>query len=194
MKIFGGLKLHPHGFLGAPVEYRSPHGAKRPVKVDLIGAVSRSISFEADDNLVKPNNLIDELFTEISTKEDAMKLNILVRERVYMAALQAFGTITIQDWIEKQKQNPYFDTIQNRFIEETVCYVYTGFRKYHPTVYQGVCQIGTHNAFSLGPKTREFLFQPNQQPVLIRDFIGRWLRQRDGMSDMLFTLNILFGS
>lgn len=194
MKIFAGLKLHPNGFLGAPIEYRSAHGAKRPIRVDLIGAVSRSISIDSDDSVIKPNNFIEELFKEASTKEDAMKRNIMFRERLYLAALQAFGTLTIQQWIDKQKQNPYFDAIQNRFVEETVCYVYTGFRKYHPTVYQGVCSIGSHNAFVMGPKTREFLYQPKQEPVLIREFIGRWLQQRDGMSDMLFTLNIMFGS
>lgn len=194
MKIFGGLKLHPNGFLGAPIEYRSTH-VDRPVRVDLIGAVSRKVSFESDDNVLKPNNLIEELFDELTKKEDAMKYNPLFRERVYMAALQAFGTLTINEWIERQKQNPYFDTMQNRFVEETVCYVYTGFRKYHAMVYVDTLDIGTHNAFQIGPYVREHLMLNTAgKAVLVREFIQKWLTQRDGMSDLIFSLRVLFGS
>lgn len=195
MKTFGGLKLHPRGFLGAPIEYRTAHVAPRPIRADLIGGVSRTITFEPEDNILKPNNFIEELYVEATKKEDIMKRNILFRERVYVAALQAFGTVTIQDWIEKQKQNPYFDTMHNRFVEETVCYVYSGFRKYHPAIYLETCtEPGTHNAFSMGPNTRDYLFSGIGQPVLIRDFIGRWLTQRDGMSDMFISLRVMFGS
>lgn len=194
MKTFGGLKLHPRGFLGAPIEYRTAHVTPRPVKADLIGGVSRTITFEPEDNLLKPNNFIEELYAEAAKKEDIIKRNILFRERIYVAALQAFGTVTIQDWIEKQKQNPYFDTMQNRFVEETVGYVFTGFRKYHPAIYAETCAIGTHNAFSMGPNVRSYLFTGTGEPMLMRDFIRRWLTQRDGMSDMFISLRVMFGS
>lgn len=194
MKIYGGLKLHPNGFLGAPIEYRSTH-AERPFRVDLIGAVSRKVTLENEDNTLKPNNFIDELFKEVLSHEDILARNFAFRERVYMAALQAFGTLTINDWIEKQKQNPYFDSMQNRFVEETVCYVFTGFRKYHPMIYVDTLDIGTHNAFEIGPHTRQCLLIDNLgKPMLIREFIRRWLSQRDGLSDLIFSLRVLFGS
>lgn len=194
MKIFAGLKLHPNGFLGAPLEYRKAQ-VNKPVQVDLIGTATRRITLESEENDLTPNQFVDELFKETLKHEDIMKLHFEFREQVYVAALRAFGTLTINEWIDKQKHNPYFDTMQNRFVEETVGYVYTGNRKYHPMVYVDVLDIGKHNAFAIGPLTREHLLNGNLgKPVLIRDFIRYWLGQRDGMSDLLFSLRVLFGS
>lgn len=194
MKIFGGLKLYPNGFLGAPIEYRKAQ-VNKPIQVDLIGAATRRITLESEANDLTPNQDIEELWKEVTKHEDMLKRDFAFRERLYRAALGAFGTLTITDWIEKQKQNPYFDTMQNRFVDETVCYVYTGFRKYHPMIYVDTLDIGKHNAWTVGVATREFLLgRYNNEPVLIRDFLRTWLGQRDGLSDMLFTLRVFFGS
>lgn len=193
MKIIGGLKLHPRGFLGSTTEYRQPH-VNRPVKVDLIGAVTRSISFDVDDNVLKPNTLIEELFAKSISKEDLIKTNFLFREKILLAALSAFGTLTINQWLEAQKQNPYFDVTQNRFVEEMVCFVYTGHWKYHPALYLDSMMIGTHNSLSYGPCVREWIFANNKEPVLVRDFIQKWLSQRDGFSTLLISLRVLFGT
>jgi hypothetical protein len=194
MKIFGGLKLYPNGFLGAPIEYRKAQ-VNKPIQVDLIGAATRRITLESEANDITPNSDIEELWKEITKHEDLLKRDFAFRERLYRSALGAFGTLTINEWIEKQKHNPYFDTMQNRFVDETVCYVYTGFRKYHPMIYVDTLDIGKHNAWTIGVATREYLLgRYNNEPVLIRDFLRSWLGQRDGLSDMLFTLRVLFGS
>lgn len=193
MKIFAGLKLHPNGFLGAPLEYRAAKPS-RPVEVDLIGTATRKIRLESEENTLTPNTAIEELYEETLKHESVMKRDFAFRERLLVAALQAFGTLTINDWIEKQKQNPYFDTMQNRFVEETVHYVMTGFRKYHPMVYLDTMDIGTHNAFEIGPSTRKMLVDLNFRPIPIREFLQMWLGQRDGLSDMLISLRVLFGS
>ncbi|BAQ02699.1 virion structural protein [Ralstonia phage RSL2] len=194
MKIFGGLKLYPNGFLGAPIEYRKAQ-VNKPIQVDLIGAATRRITLESEANDLTPNADIEELWKEVTKHEDMLKRDFAFRERLYRSALGAFGTLTINEWIEKQKQNPYFDTMQNRFVDETVCYVYTGFRKYHPMIYVDTLDIGKHNAWTVGVATREFLLNRyNNEPVLIRDFLRTWLGQRDGLSDMLFTLRVFFGS
>uniref|UniRef100_A0AAU7PFK4 Virion structural protein n=1 Tax=Burkholderia phage vB_BgluM-SURPRISE13 TaxID=3159457 RepID=A0AAU7PFK4_9VIRU len=193
MKIFGGLKLYPNGFLGAPIEYRKAQ-VGQPIQVDLIGTAMRRISLEPEDTDMAPNQEIEEIWKETTKHEDILKRDHAFRERLYVAGLRAFGTLTINDWIEKQKQNPYFDTMQNRFVDETVCYVYTGFRKYHPSIYLDTCTIGKHNAWTIGVATREYLVNYRNEPVLIRDFLRTWLGQRDGISDMLFTLRVFFGS
>lgn len=193
MKIFAGLKLHPNGFLGAPLEYRAVH-VQKPIQVDLIGTASGRITLENESDAISPNVMIQELFDEALKHESVMKRSFAFRERLYVAALHAFGTSTIDEWIEKQKENPYFDSMQNRLVEETIGFVYTGFRKYHPMIYVDTLDIGTHNAFSIGPNVRQFMISHAGRPVLIRDFIRSWLGQRDGISDMLFTLRVLFGS
>lgn len=192
MKIFGGLKLYPNGFLGAPIEYRKAQ-VGQPIQVDLIGTAMRRISLEPEDTDMAPNQEIQEIWTETQKHESKLKRDHAFRERLYVAALRSFGTLTITDWIEKQKQNPYFDTMQNRFVDETVCYVYTGFRKYHPSIYLDTLTIGKHNAWTVGVATREYLTN-TYEPVLIRDFVRTWLGQRDGLSDLLFTLRVFFGS
>lgn len=194
MKIFGGLKLYPNGFLGAPHEYRSAQ-VNKPIQVDLIGAATRRITLESEANDLTPNQTIEELYKETLKHESLLKQDFAFRERLYVAALRAFGTLTINEWIEKQKQNPYFDTMQNRFVDETVCYVFTGFRKYHPMIYVDTLDIGKHNAWTIGVATREYLINGyRNEPMLIRDFLRYWLGQRDGLSDMLLTLRVFFGS
>lgn len=194
MKIFGGLKLHPNGFLGATLEFQKAQ-LNKPIQVDLIGTATRRITLEADGNTVTGNVVIDELFQETLKHESIMRDSIAFRERLFTAALTAFGTETIQEWVARQKQNPYFDTMQNRFVEETVCYVYSDFRKYHPAVYLETLKIGKQNAFSIGAGTREHLFANyNGHETNIRDFIQTWVSRRDGLSDLLFSLRIMFGS
>ena len=194
MKIFGGLKLHPNGFLGAPLEYRSAH-PKRPIQVDLIGAATRKIVLENEDDSITPNTYVEELYGEMLKHEDILKRDFAFRERFFRVALTAFGTRTINEWIDKQKHNPYFDTMQQRFVDETVCYVFTGFRKYHPSVYLDTLDIGTHNAWAVGDAVQQHLVQGyNNRPVLIREFLQSWLSQRDGLSDMAISLRVFFGS
>lgn len=192
MKVFAGLKLHPNGFLGAPIEYREAH-LNRPIQVDLIGTATRKITLENEDNTLAPNNFIEELYKEAISHEDVMKRSFEFRERVYVAALRSFGTYTINEWIERQKYNPYFDSMQNRFVEETVCYVFTGFRKYHPMIYLDTLDIGTQNAFAIGPNVRQHLIN-GFKPMSIHDFLQSWLGQRDGLSDLFISLRVLFGS
>lgn len=194
MKIFGGLKLHPNGFLGAPLEYQKAQ-LDKPIQVDLIGTATRRITLESDANVVTANKVIDDLYQETLKHESIMRDSIAFRERLFMAGLSAFGTFTIQDWVERQKQNPYFDTMQNRFVEETVGYVFSDFRKYHPMVYLDTLEIGKRNAFSIGPEVRKNLFSSySDRKMPIRDFIQTWVSKRDGMSDFLISLRILFGS
>lgn len=194
MKIFGGLKLHPNGFLGAPLEFQKAQ-LNKPIQVDLIGTATRRITLEADGNAVTGNAAIDEIFQETLKHESIMRDNMIFRERLFTAALNAFGTETIQEWISRQKQNPYFDTMQNRFVEETVCYVFTDFRKYHPAVYLETLKIGKRNAFSIGDGVRTHLLSSyGGQQMPIRDFIQAWVSKRDGLSDLLFSLRIMFGS
>lgn len=194
MREFAGLKLHPNGFLGAPIEFREPR-IKKPVQIDLIGTASRRITLESDEASITPNREIDELFKEAASHEDLMGRDFMFRERILRATLQAFGTITINDWILRQKANPYFDSMQNRFVEETVGFVYTGFRKYHPSVYMDTLDMGTHNAFAIGPSVRSHLMNnPTQPETTITEFVQQWLSRPGGTADLLFSIRILFGS
>ena len=194
MKIFDGLKLHPNGFLGAPVEFRDVR-VKKPVQVDLIGTAARRITLESEENALTANKEVDDLFKEITSHEGILERNFEFRERLFSVALKAFGTRTIDEWIDKQKQNPYFDTMQNRFVEEMVGYVFTGFRRYHSAIYLDILDIGTHNAFTIGPNVGQYLRNRSGNDVMsIRDFLQKWLSQRDGLSDLAITLRVLFGS
>lgn len=194
MKIFDGLKLYPNGFLGAPVEFRDVR-VKKPVQVDLIGTAARRITLESEENSLTGNKEIDELFKEITSHEDILKRNFEFRERLFTVALKAFGTATIDEWIAKQKQNPYFDTSQQRFVEEMVGYVFTGFRRYHPAIYLDILDIGTHNAFTIGPNVGQYLRNRSGNGMMsIPEFIQKWLGQRDGLSDFAITMRVLFGS
>lgn len=194
MKIFAGLRLYPNGFLGAPAEYREAH-LKKPIQIDIAGSATRRITLESDENAIAPNVTIDEIYKQATTSTVLLGQDFMFREQLYRTMLKAFGTMTIEDWVVKQKENPYFDTMQNRFLEETVAFVYTGHRKYHPAAYMDSIDMGSHNAFSIGPALREHLFgQYQSQPILIRDFLQQWLSQPDGLSDLLISSRIFFGS
>jgi hypothetical protein len=81
------------------------------------------------------------------------------------------------------------------FVVVLVWLVLWGLGLFVGLVFVDTLDIGTHNAFEIGPSVREHLLNRYQgQPVLIRDFILTWLGQKTGTSDLLFTLRVLFGS
>lgn len=192
MKVFGGLKLHPRGFLGAPIEFRKAQ-IDRPVQVDLIGTATRKITIESDSNRVNGNAEIDDLMKEVFKNEDILHKDAMFRERLFIAALRAFGTVSINEWVDRQKLNPYFGVMQNRVVEDLVGYVFTGQRQVHPMVYLDSVHIASRNSFSVGPNVRAYL-SDHRDRMTIQDFIGRWLTHRDGMTDMMLTLRLLFGT
>jgi hypothetical protein len=192
MKIFAGLKLYPHGFLGAPQETADAH-LDRPIQVNVVGVATSRVTLDSGENVVKPNRAICDLYSKIINDPTALE-DFQIRERLYYEALNAFGTVTINDWFERQKQNPYFDTRQNRFVEETFRYVFEGQRTYHPSVYLSSMSIGTANAFKIGPYANRWIKDVHgRDQLLIREFLQRWLSQDDGLTDMATSLFIMFG-
>lgn len=191
MKIFGGLKLYPAGFLGAPLEVPEPT-LKKPLQIDVVGVATRSVKLESNENLLRPHRAINELYEKIINDPLALK-DFALRERLYYEALRIFGTKTLNDWVERQKQNPYFDSWQNRFVEETIGYVFEGRRPYHVSVYLTSMQLGRQNDFKVGPNIQRWVKDNSGDPILIRDFIQRWLQQDDGLTDMATALFIMFG-
>lgn len=193
MKVFAGLKLYPSGFLGAPTEYREAH-IKKPIQIDIAGSATRRITLESDENTITPNVTIDEIYKKATSDATTFGQDFLFREHFYHTVMNAFGTTTITDWVLRQKENPYFDTMQNRFLEETVEFVYTGHRRYHPSAYMDIIDMGTNNAFAMGPGVRKLFPQYQHEPITIRDFMQSWLSQPDGLSDMLISTRIMFGT
>lgn len=192
MKIFAGLKLYPHGFLGVPAETADPQ-IDRPIQVNVVGVATSRVTLDSGENVIKPNRGICDLYQKVVNDPHALD-KFEIRERLYYEAMRAFGTTTFNDWFERQKQNPYFDTMQNRFIEETIRYVFEGQLAYHPSVYLSSMNIGASNAFSVGPYAKRWLKDVySNNPITIVDFIQKWLGQDDGLTDMVTRLFIMFG-
>lgn len=192
MKIFAGLKLYPHGFLGAPLETPEPQ-LNKPIQIDVIGTATRSVKLESSENLLRPHKAINDIYEKVISDPKALQ-DFALKERLYYEALRVFGTVTLQDWIERQKQNPYFDTWQNRFLDETIGYIYEGHRRYHVSVYLTSMQIGRVNSFKVGEKVQKWVKDVNgKRPILIKDMIQSWLSQDDGLTDMVTSLFIMFG-
>lgn len=192
MKLFSGLKLYPNGFLGAPIEFAKVE-VDDSIKLDLIGGSSKRFMLGSENDSITPNKEIEELYERILQKEDILRDSMAFRERVFLAALRAFGTEDFTTWFELQKSNPYFGSMQNRFVEETIGFIYGKDRMYHPAVYMDSMLINAVNAFSVGVNAKTYLYSNTNQRVMVKDIIQKWVSRTNGMSDMIISLRILFG-
>lgn len=196
--INGTYKVYPRGFLGSvqspTIERTSypsnPSTGRMNYDVRLFDS-SKSTKITA-------NMTIDSLYREYvrrgSTSYD-------FREKVFIAALNAFGTRNIYEWYVAQFNGPSFGDTNRQFIDDTFKFIMTGRRNLPLTNWNslvkadennnGVTQLGEHAMkFFVGCRTI------NDRPIRnmsIAEFIQDWISAEGGFNDMLFTLFILFG-
>lgn len=121
------------------------------------------------------------------------------RELLLKKALELFGPETFTTWFRAQSQSPCFSYLHERFLKETLLYIYNRQpRSMGNSSYFRLLHVGANNAiFSAEQKESEAneLNQviSNVNNGLTIDLIKRWSSTIEGLQDMLSTMNVIFG-
>lgn len=188
------LKIYPSGFLGsAAVAQTQPK--------DLV-AVAKQIfnrSYIPRSNPYTASLEVLDLWTTLLNDEKAHQ-SFEFKEKILKAALTHFGEVRFLDWVRAQWTSPEYGDNHSRWIDETVEFVFTGKRRGLST--NGWCVILTAGENDTGLKTfsptikkcmMNGSFLTNRSNINMVDFITAWVRQPNGINDLLNSLQVLYG-
>lgn len=194
----GAFKIYPRGFLGT---VQSPTIEKTTAN-DSSGMVGRMhfdvTMFDASKSTrITANMVIDSLYREFIRTGRA---NFEFREKVYIAALNAFGTYNFYNWYQVQYESPAFGNTNRRFLDDTFRFITSGRRSLPLQSWISLVKsdeqntgehfLGQYAASYFGVvKTNEAALYQNTLPEVLQS----WLAKEGGFNDMLLTLFILFG-
>lgn len=122
------------------------------------------------------------------------------REQVINVAFKSFATIAISQWVEMQSLRPTLGRLHKEFIIDTLLFVYYGKPRSVETFQWarllfpesgGNLQIKLTTLFS--DKYRKAYPAITGDLTRMEECIQRWIRQPDGIYDLLKTLHVIFG-
>jgi hypothetical protein len=194
----GAFKIYPRGFLGtvqSPTIEKTTSGQQS----ENIGRLHFDVTmFDANKSArITANMVIDNLYRE-AVRRGSTPFDL--REKVYIAALRAFGTHSFYDWYRVQYESPAFGLTNRRFLDDTFKFIQTGRRDLPLSNW-----ISMVKADEVNPGTREFdqyavsffgCTNPSEQPTYsasLPEILQQWLSKEGGFNDFLGTLFILFG-
>lgn len=184
------LRIYPSGFLGAAnVATTEP--------LDIVAIKHRLFDNAALGNVSArtANREVVGLWEDCIAGDPAYK-TFEFREKILKAALAAFGTRTIRDWVLAQSESPYHTEYQQRWIHETMDFVFNESRRkftynvWFPLITTGRSDragVNTELVKSILGVGAEFEHLP------LRNFLQMWASRERGVDDLLESLNLLFG-
>jgi hypothetical protein len=194
------LKVYPSGFLGSTnVEQTKPLDVVSAAKMLFSrGVVKAPSPYSANMDVVVLWNEIISGTMEYKTFE--------FKERILKAAINAFGTELLIDWLSVQAQSPEFTDNHYRWIDETILFVFGGKRReLSSNNWRVILTAGgrddTVDQFSpvvksyiLGENASRYPGAAYRGSMTIREFVMAWVRQQMGMEDMMASMDVLFGT
>jgi hypothetical protein len=194
------LKMYPSGFLGSSTVAQTKPAPAATVASQLLnrGLVRATSPHSA-------NQAVIELWADVIGGSPEYKL-FEFKERVLRCALSAFGTDGIVQWIDTQLPNPEFTDNHSRWFDETLLYVFAGQRRaLSDNNWRALLSAGGQVNYSsqLSPTVRHFLLgECNKQfpspcesraRLSVRQMLAHWCQQPAGVSDLMASLNVMFG-
>lgn len=196
------FQIYPRGFIGALQADGAAQVAKSVANFDIVRLHSGS---RAAGSPKKPpsNQEIDTLYKEYITNS-IQAHTFQFYERVLIAAFGAFGTQDFHEWLSAQAQANGTDYLHAKFLKDTVRFISTGRREMLIETWLPMLTTGNdfQNAVSAVSKTdtafMEMLAEysklaPCETDRQLKTVIFEWVRQPNGITDLLKTLYILFG-
>lgn len=194
------LKMYPSGFLGSAVVAQTEPmdvvtTARQLFNKGLNPKVSRYVA----------NQEVVDLW-EAACAGTPEYRTFAFKERILRAALQAFGTVRVADWIGTQADSPYYSDYHRRWIDETLAFIYGGQARQlsennwrlllstDQSPYHGDRFSRQVKHYLLGEKLRTAAFEePYRGALTFPEFIADWCAKEGGLKDLLGSLNNLFG-
>jgi hypothetical protein len=194
------LKPYPSGFLGSNTVAQT----NQDNMVDVRAAVNQMFN-RADTSKVSKhtsNIEINSIWSEVlSSNLDYNTFEF--KQRVLKAALNAFGTDTLAQWISAQYSNPEFTHTHHKFIDETIEFVSSNKRReytFSNWTMLLTCEAVEHDTPKYTEIQQKYLLSQNPKKLglintskTIEEFILDWVRQPKGIDDLTSSLFVLFG-
>lgn len=184
------LKIYPSGFLGsADVASTEP--------LDIVAIKHRLFDNSALGNVSAhtANREVSSLWEDCIAGDPEYR-SFDFRVKIINAALAAFGTVTFRDWVLAQSESPYHTEYQQRWIHETVDYVFNDKRRqFTYNVWFPLITTGHADRAGINTDLVKSVIGTGApyEHLPLRDFIQMWVSRERGVDDLLESLNLLFG-
>lgn len=195
----GGFQIYPRGFLGKPL---GPNIDKKSVP---FSSIKNNVQFDIDllgtqEKVRGSNTTIDNLYKDL-TRAEGLVSSKAFREKIFLAAFGAFGTMDFYNWYQVQKVSPFYGDLSHRFLEDTVRFLSTGRRQMSVQSWSEQLTYSQDTETANEDTDRILDFFGASEPGYNRDprnrnlteIVQLWWSQPTGMTDLLYTLHILFG-
>jgi hypothetical protein len=188
------LKIYPSGFLGSKfVSQTQPMDLVSTARQLFNKALlSRTSHYTASVPVL-------ELWSSATSGADEYN-TFAFKEKILQCALSSFGEYKLIDWIEAQFSSPEFSDTHSKWIDETIMFVYGGYsRELDYNTWLTILSIGGNTPITktISPVVKKYLYNAdtlsNRKNDTIKRFILNWVRQSNGVDDLLASLNVLFG-
>lgn len=192
------LKAYPAGFLGNKEVPQTDLVESNKILDQLNKAFGRSVNHRRPVHTA--NAQIDLLWLKALSMSAECK-TFEFKELIIKASLTAFGTDSFSEWLSVQYQNPEYTKMHHRFIDETLQYIQNGTKREMSVNNWTVLltsNVVENNTEKYTDVQQKFLLS-NVNGKLnihlsIRELILMWLRQKNGINDLMGSLFIMFGS
>ncbi len=195
------LKIYPRGFLGKPLEAQLKMKS-RPFESRLNALAVRVNIFTPQVNSVDANPTVETLYGQwINRAPETTSFEY--RKKVWIAALNAFGTNNFYEWFVAQYASPAFGDLHKRFLEDTLHFLQEGRREIDLTVWTSLISVtdaGERDLeladdgkefFGIADAEHQWRRADNRQ---LTEVIQKWLTHARGFDDLVGTLHLLFGN
>lgn len=189
------LKIYPSGFLGSPaVPQTEAFDVIAAARQQILnrGAMQQKATYTASADIRTIWTLM------CSGNEESKTFDF--KERILRAALTHFGTGTLEQWIEAQWLSGDYSDSHQRYVEETLRFVWYGERRQlNPNAWCTLLTAGGNDPVQ--PKHTDLMNRVFQHGSPLaqhadtswRSVILRWVRQSGGITDLGTTMQVLFG-
>lgn len=197
--LYKGFRVYPRGFLGASLGEQIKQ-AERPFAGSLKTHTYHPDWFKPAQAPREVNRNIENMWRKAQEHRFVFD-DINFREELLKIALQAFGTMSFQEWVSINQQGPSTGDMHMEFIQDTLQFIQTGKRSMNLHSWTMMLSLSevTHNDTPNEGQFKWFFVNENafgpqrcrNQSVV--DVIQRWCSQEGGFIDMAQTLHVLFG-
>lgn len=141
---------------------------------------------------------VQQLYTQMAAEPKVFS-DFQFREVILKKAFSLFGEADFVNWIRAQAQSPCYSYLHERYLKETLLFVYNGTpRAMSHSSYFRLLHVGANNSIftSQQRESEEDSLKKALQGVtnqLTVDLLKRWTEDIEGMQDLLSTMNVIYG-
>lgn len=164
----------------------------QPTEENFIKAVELGKPFDKNGNPFFFDPEIDRLI-RIFENENKKVRSFEFREEFLVAIKNAFKCNKLSDWVLEQKFSPYYSSIHNRFIEDTIRFISKGEREVSIDSWKGIIYPRAATQADLNiPYSDEMKYYLKEYNPTLNVVFSEWTSRVGGWEDLFTTVGIIF--